>query len=102
MTEIIFNKSLTIQYYSESGLPKRALESNTCAVCANPIIVQNNDEALIERTYKLQCGHTFVEILLIGFNLMRFYLIDFMNFVYVVGVLSEKNKHVLIVKKKLI
>ncbi len=56
----LMNKDLNIQYYSESGLPKRALESNTCAVCANPILVQNNDEALIERTYKLQCGHTFV------------------------------------------
>jgi len=43
-------------------LPKRSLELNTCAVCANPILVQNNEEALIERTYKLQCGHTFVEL----------------------------------------
>ncbi|CAF4362989.1 unnamed protein product [Rotaria sp. Silwood2] len=50
-----------IGYYSETGLPKRALESNTCAVCANPILVQNNEEALIEQTYKLQCGHTFHE-----------------------------------------
>ncbi|CAF1567210.1 unnamed protein product [Rotaria sordida] len=47
-----------IGYYSETGLPKRALESNTCAVCANPILVQNNEEALIEQTFKLQCGHT--------------------------------------------
>ncbi len=68
--EKIINKYFNVQYYSESGLPKRALESNTCAVCANPILVQNNDEALIERTYKLQCGHTFVELLFyqIGFN----------------------------------
>ncbi|CAF4995532.1 unnamed protein product, partial [Rotaria socialis] len=55
-----------IGYYSASGLPKRALESNTCAVCANPILVQNNDEALIERTYKLQCGHTFHEFCIRG------------------------------------
>ncbi|CAF0803358.1 unnamed protein product [Didymodactylos carnosus] len=55
-----------IGYYSETGLPKRSLESNTCAVCANPILVQNNDEAIIERTYKLQCGHTFHEFCIRG------------------------------------
>ncbi|CAM4839867.1 unnamed protein product [Rotaria magnacalcarata] len=55
-----------IGYYSETGLPKRSLESNTCAVCANPILVQNNEQALIEETYKLQCGHTFHEFCIRG------------------------------------
>jgi hypothetical protein len=43
-----------------------------CAVCANPILVQNNDEALIERTYKLQCGHTLVRLFFGRFILICF------------------------------
>ena len=49
-----------LKYYSEHGIPQRALESNTCAVCTNPIMILNNEEALIESTFSLPCGHMYL------------------------------------------
>jgi len=53
-----------IGYYTESGISQRSLESNTCAICTNSIMVLNNDEALIEETCSLPCGHIFHEFCL--------------------------------------
>ena len=47
------------QYYTASGLPGRKLEPGVCAVCGNQIIVHDNDEAIIEKTYKLTCDHVY-------------------------------------------
>ena len=46
-----------LKYYTETGMPQRTLETNTCAICANLIMILNNDEALIESTFSLPCGH---------------------------------------------
>ena len=46
-----------LKYYTESGIPQRALETNTCAICNNEIMILNNDENLIESTFSLPCGH---------------------------------------------
>jgi RING finger protein 121 len=55
-----------IGYYSESGMSTRSLESNTCAICTNQIMVLNNDEALIESSFSLPCGHIFHEFCIRG------------------------------------
>lgn len=55
-----------IGYYTETGIPSRALETNICAICNNPILVLNNDEALIESTFSLPCGHIFHEFCIRG------------------------------------
>lgn len=46
-----------IGYYTETGIPKRALETNICSICTNEIMILNNDEALFEESHKLPCGH---------------------------------------------
>lgn len=46
-----------LKYYTETGMPQRRLETNTCAICTNPIMVLNNEEALIEESFSLPCGH---------------------------------------------
>ena len=48
-----------LQYYTPTGLPGRNLEPNMCAVCGNNIIVEDNDDAIIEKTYKLTCDHVY-------------------------------------------
>jgi len=50
---------LCIQYYTASGLPSRKLETGVCAVCGNKIIVLDNADAIVEKTYKLTCDHTY-------------------------------------------
>lgn len=55
-----------IGYYSEKGMSQRNLESNICAICTNQIMILNNDEALIEETASLPCGHIFHEFCIRG------------------------------------
>jgi RING finger protein 121 len=55
-----------IGYYSESGIPQRTLENNICAICSNQIIVLNNEDALIEESFSLPCGHIFHEFCIRG------------------------------------
>lgn len=50
---------LFIQYYTTTGIPDRQLEPNICAVCGNVILVQDNSNAIVEKTYNLSCGHTY-------------------------------------------
>lgn len=47
------------QYYTTTGIPDRQLEPNICAVCGNIILVQDNNNAIVEKTYNLSCGHTY-------------------------------------------
>ncbi|KAK0064673.1 RING finger protein 121-like isoform X1 [Biomphalaria pfeifferi] len=55
-----------IGYYSTTGLPAKRLDSNTCAVCGNEIFIMSNDNAVIEKTIKLNCGHIFHEFCIRG------------------------------------
>ncbi|VDN20868.1 unnamed protein product [Gongylonema pulchrum] len=53
------------QYYTESGLPKKVLEANVCAVCGNRLETDDT-EADYEATYRLSCGHLFHEFCIRG------------------------------------
>ncbi|GFR16033.1 RING finger protein 121 [Trichonephila clavata] len=67
ISEIITDKmAAKIGYYTTTGIPVRQLESNICAVCGNPILVQDNSNAIVEKTYNLTCGHTFHEFCIRG------------------------------------
>uniref|UniRef100_T1IV29 RING-type domain-containing protein n=1 Tax=Strigamia maritima TaxID=126957 RepID=T1IV29_STRMM len=55
-----------VGYYTTSGMPVRRLEPYVCAVCGNEILVKNNDAAVVEKTYKLTCNHTFHEFCIRG------------------------------------
>lgn len=67
VAEIITDKmAATIGYYTTTGVPVRQLEANVCAVCGNKILVQDNAEAIVERTYKLSCDHIFHEFCIRG------------------------------------
>jgi len=48
-----------LQYYTSTGLPSRKLEPGVCAVCGNKIIVLDNADAIVEKTYKLTCDHMY-------------------------------------------
>ena len=51
---------LCCQYYTSSGLPSRKLEPGVCAVCGNKIIVLDNADAIVEKTYQLTCDHMYL------------------------------------------
>ncbi|KAL8587626.1 hypothetical protein ACOMHN_045315 [Nucella lapillus] len=55
-----------VGYYSTTGLPSKSLDRNMCAVCGNQIFVMNNEDAVIEKTIKLNCGHVFHEFCIRG------------------------------------
>uniref|UniRef100_A0A6M2DN24 Putative ring-containing e3 ubiquitin ligase n=1 Tax=Xenopsylla cheopis TaxID=163159 RepID=A0A6M2DN24_XENCH len=56
-----------IGYYTKEGIPTRQLEKNMCAVCGNYLIVETGDDnALIENSYRLSCGHVFHEFCIRG------------------------------------
>ena len=38
-------------------MPTRSLEPGVCAVCGNKLLVLNNDQAVLEKTYRLTCQH---------------------------------------------
>lgn len=43
-------------------MPTRNLEQGVCAVCGNKLLVNENEEGVIENTYKLTCQHVLVFI----------------------------------------
>lgn len=45
------------QYYSAQGISTRHLDPTVCAVCGNRLLVSENEEGVIENTYKLTCEH---------------------------------------------
>lgn len=47
------------QYYTANGMPTRHLEAGVCAVCGNRLLVQENEEGVLENTYKLSCDHVY-------------------------------------------
>ncbi|XP_049791887.1 RING finger protein 121 [Schistocerca nitens] len=55
-----------IGYYRADGIPTRHLERGVCAVCGNHIQAKENEEGLIENTYKLSCDHLFHEFCIRG------------------------------------
>jgi len=55
-----------IGYHKEEGMPERHLEHDTCAVCANKLLVAAGEDGVIENTYKLTCGHEFHEFCIRG------------------------------------
>lgn len=40
-------------------MPTRHLEAGVCAVCGNKLLVQENEEGVLENTYKLSCDHVY-------------------------------------------
>lgn len=64
-------------------MPTRSLQAGICAVCGNKLLVNENEEGIIENTYKLTCQHEYVPfIYLFLINKKRvIYFLDFMNFV---------------------
>ena len=50
-----------LQYYKPEGIPDRKCE-NVCALCGNEFLVKVGQEGVIENTYKLTCGHEYVNI----------------------------------------
>ncbi|XP_069679241.1 E3 ubiquitin ligase Rnf121 [Periplaneta americana] len=55
-----------IGYYTDQGMPTRHLDSGVCAVCGNKLLVQENEEGVLENTYKLSCNHVFHEFCIRG------------------------------------
>ncbi|KAK2184828.1 hypothetical protein NP493_251g02049 [Ridgeia piscesae] len=55
-----------IGYYTSSGLPGRKLDPNICSVCGNRIIVYEDEDEVVEKTYKLSCDHVFHEFCIRG------------------------------------
>ena len=53
-------------YYKQEGIPERALEPDTCAVCGNKLLVPVGEEGVIENTFRLSCGHEFHEFCIRG------------------------------------
>ncbi|XP_043222647.1 RING finger protein 121-like isoform X1 [Amphibalanus amphitrite] len=55
-----------IGYYKPDGMPTRSLDPDVCAVCGNKLLVLNNDQAVLEKTYRLTCQHVFHEFCIRG------------------------------------
>ncbi|XP_012264542.2 RING finger protein 121 [Athalia rosae] len=55
-----------IGYYAPGSMPTRTLETGVCAVCGNRLLVSENEEGVIENTYKLSCDHVFHEFCIRG------------------------------------
>ncbi|KAK3579821.1 hypothetical protein CHS0354_014968 [Potamilus streckersoni] len=55
-----------IGYYTTTGLPGKRLDPNICAVCGNKILVMDNEEGVIENSYRLSCNHIFHEFCIRG------------------------------------
>lgn len=67
LSEICADKMAAhVGYYTPSGMPTRQLESDVCAVCGNKLLVAENEEGIIEATYKLSCEHVFHEFCIRG------------------------------------
>nr|CAH7726105.1 unnamed protein product [Callosobruchus chinensis] len=55
-----------IGYYSPQGISTRSLDTNVCAVCGNKLLVAEDEEGVLENTYKLSCNHVFHEFCIRG------------------------------------
>lgn len=63
-------------------MPTRSLQEGVCAVCGNDLLVNENEEGIIENTYKLTCEHVYaIDTTAIFLYCINFCLIlVFMNF----------------------
>ncbi|XP_034246211.1 RING finger protein 121 [Thrips palmi] len=67
LSEICADKMAAhVGYYTEEGIPTRHLEPGVCAVCGNKLLVSENEEGVIENTFKLSCQHVFHEFCIRG------------------------------------
>ena len=41
-------------------MPAKKLDSRTCALCGNPLLVPEGQETAVEKTFRLTCGHQYV------------------------------------------
>ncbi|XP_035734029.1 RING finger protein 121-like isoform X1 [Vespa mandarinia] len=55
-----------IGYYAPGSMPTRTLEPGVCAVCGNKLLVSEEEEGVIENTFKLSCEHVFHEFCIRG------------------------------------
>ncbi|XP_071452861.1 E3 ubiquitin ligase Rnf121 isoform X1 [Hetaerina americana] len=67
LAEICADKMAThVGYYTAQGMPTRHLENGVCAVCGNRLLVSEDEEGVLENTYKLSCNHEFHEFCIRG------------------------------------
>ncbi|KAG8226021.1 hypothetical protein J437_LFUL004142 [Ladona fulva] len=60
LAEICADKMAThVGYYTAQGIPTRHLDSGVCAVCGNKLLVSEDEEGVLENTYKLSCNHEY-------------------------------------------
>jgi len=52
-----------IGYCKSEGIPERHLEKDICAVCGNKLLLAVDQEAVLEETFRLSCGHEFHRVL---------------------------------------
>ncbi|KAM6269895.1 RING finger protein 175 [Porphyrio hochstetteri] len=53
-------------FYNISGIARRNLSDDICAVCREKIFVDRNEEGIIENTYQLSSNHVFREFCICG------------------------------------
>ena len=53
---------LYVGYYKQEGIPERTLETDTCAVCGNKLLVSADQEGVIENTYRQRSGSALIPI----------------------------------------
>lgn len=67
IAEVVTDRmACTIGYYTDSGVPYRNLDKDTCAVCAQKIMIEKNEDAVVEERYTLPCSHSFHEFCIRG------------------------------------
>lgn len=67
LSELCTDKiSITIGFYNIEGIPTKSLPKNICGLCNHKLFVTENDQGVIEDTYKLPCDHVFHEFCIRG------------------------------------
>jgi len=58
----------TMGFTTKTGLPKRALEMNVCAICGNSLRLENGES--IEPVFQLNCKHNYHESCIRGWTIV--------------------------------
>lgn len=67
LSELCTDKiAVHLGYYNIEGIPSKSLPKNICGLCANVLFVSENEQGVIEDTYKLTCDHVFHEFCIRG------------------------------------
>lgn len=53
-------------YYSKDGFPSKTPDEKICAICGNQIFVNEEEEGVLEDTFRLSCNHVFHEFCIRG------------------------------------